>query len=219
MADDGDETYSIMFSSLKHPARRKILRMLSERSLTFSELLDELGISSSHLTYHLENLGELVTKLENGKYKLSSFGNASVDAMKGVEDVPDYRSSKFLSLPFKWKALMAGFMIAVVILASFSAVQYFSLGQIAGDYDSLKNDLLSAQEQNEQLLSWSSNPDKAITFLRDVVQIDFSRYKASLISNTIEYRTDLGGVVEEILKYSLTSTDVKVDALLLMCQD
>jgi DNA-binding transcriptional ArsR family regulator len=73
MPDSNEEIYSIMFSSLKHPARRKILRMLSERSMTFSQLLEELGVSSSHLTYHLENLGELVTKTENGKYKLSTF--------------------------------------------------------------------------------------------------------------------------------------------------
>jgi predicted transcriptional regulator len=56
--------------------------MLSERSMTFSQLLEELGVSSSHLTYHLENLGELVTKTENGKYKLSTFGAASVETMK-----------------------------------------------------------------------------------------------------------------------------------------
>ena len=67
-----DETYSTMFSSLKHPARRKILRMLAEKPKTFSQILDELGISSSHLTYHLENLGELVSKIENGVFKSMS---------------------------------------------------------------------------------------------------------------------------------------------------
>ena len=71
MSDSEEETYSTMFSSLRHPARRKILRMLSEKSMTFSEILDHLEIPSSHLTYHLENLGELVVKKEDGKYKLS----------------------------------------------------------------------------------------------------------------------------------------------------
>ena len=66
MSGSEEEIYSIMFSSLKHPARRKILRMLAEESMTVSQLLEELGISSSHLTYHLENLGELVSKEENG---------------------------------------------------------------------------------------------------------------------------------------------------------
>jgi hypothetical protein len=40
------------------------------------------------LTYHLESLGELVSKMEDGRYKLSSFGEASVITMKGVEETP-----------------------------------------------------------------------------------------------------------------------------------
>ena len=68
MSGSEEEIYSVMFSSLRHPARRKILRMLSERKVTYSKMLEELAIPSSHLTYHLENLGELVTKDENGRY-------------------------------------------------------------------------------------------------------------------------------------------------------
>ena len=73
-----DEIYSIMFSSLKHPVRRKILRMLGIKPLTFMEMVEQLGVSSSHLTYHLESLGELVSKMDNGQYKLSTFGLATV---------------------------------------------------------------------------------------------------------------------------------------------
>jgi len=58
MASSEDEIYSIMFTSLKHPVRRKILRMLSNKPMTFMEMVENLGVSTSHLTYHLENLGE-----------------------------------------------------------------------------------------------------------------------------------------------------------------
>ena len=34
-----EEIYSVMFSSLRHPVRRKILRMLSERKVTYSQIL------------------------------------------------------------------------------------------------------------------------------------------------------------------------------------
>ena len=51
------------------------------------EMVEELGISSPNLTYHLESLGELVSKMENDKYKLSSFGVATINAMKGIEEV------------------------------------------------------------------------------------------------------------------------------------
>ncbi len=98
MSDSGEETYSIMFTSLKHPARRKILRMLAEKPKNFSRILEELGISSSHLTYHLENLGELVTKMDDGKYRLSAFGKAAVLTMKGVEETPDIKPKHIFSL-------------------------------------------------------------------------------------------------------------------------
>ena len=88
MAISEDEIYSIMFTSLKHPVRRKILRMLATKPMTFMEMVENLGVSTSHLTYHLESLGELVSKLDNGQYKLSTFGLATVGAMNGVEEAP-----------------------------------------------------------------------------------------------------------------------------------
>ncbi len=48
MSGSEEETYSIMFSSLRHPARRKILRLLSERKMTFSQMLDENLQSPAH---------------------------------------------------------------------------------------------------------------------------------------------------------------------------
>ena len=72
MSDSKEEIYSTMFSSLKHPARRKILRVLSDKPLTFTEMLELLGISSSNLTYHLESLGELITQ-ENGVIQVINF--------------------------------------------------------------------------------------------------------------------------------------------------
>jgi DNA-binding transcriptional ArsR family regulator len=57
VSDGQEEIYSIMFSSLKHPARRKILRILADKPLTFSEMLEILGVSSSNLTYPPRQLG------------------------------------------------------------------------------------------------------------------------------------------------------------------
>ena len=207
MPDPEEEIYSIMFSSLKHPARRKILRMLADRSMTFSQMLDALGVSSSHLTYHLENLGELVSKAENGEYRLSTFGSASVDTMKIVEEAPAVRSKMGLPLSLKWRSLLAILVIAVVVLASFSYVEYASLSQLSDDHELLKS-------RYEQLLSWSASTDTAITFLQDVVQIDTDEYHATLLSDTVEHRTDLGGIVEEVLRYSLINSESQIDVIL-----
>jgi len=82
------ETYSLIFSSLKHPLRRRILRMLAQEPLAFSEILDTLSIDSGHLSYHLESLGDLIMHTPDGKYRLSSAGVATVKLMSGVEETP-----------------------------------------------------------------------------------------------------------------------------------
>jgi DNA-binding transcriptional ArsR family regulator len=204
MADAKEEIYSIMFSSLKHPARRKILRILSEKPLTFSEMLDLLGVSSSNLTYHLESLGELISQ-ENGIYKLSTFGSAAVGTMKIVEEAPEVQPKK-RSMSLKWKTALAILLIGIVVLASVSVLSLNMLNQTTSQRDSL-------QSKYNQLLSWSATTNKAITFLQQVTEIDTSHYQATLLSNTVEQRSDLGGALEQIMTYSLTSSDSKMDVV------
>jgi hypothetical protein len=214
MPDPEEEIYSTIFSSLKHPQRRKILRMLSATSMSFSELLEELNISSSHLTYHLENLGELVVKSENGKYRLSSFGEASVATMRGVEEAPTIPKRHFTSFSPKWKTFFAALIIATVLFASISTIQYAFMTHLYSDQARLQADLDKIQAENQQLLTWSSPTDKVLRFLRDVVKLDMTKYKATMLSDTVEYRSELGGVVEELVKYTLTSNESRVDVAL-----
>jgi DNA-binding transcriptional ArsR family regulator len=91
-----EDTYSMIFASLKHPIRRKILRILSNDPESFSDLQKQFKIESSHLTYHLEGLGNLLYKTEDGKYALSSLGEAAVSMMKHTEEPPETPSH----LPF-----------------------------------------------------------------------------------------------------------------------
>jgi DNA-binding transcriptional ArsR family regulator len=86
MSVSEEDTYSMIFTSLKHPIRRGILRILSGNPQSFSDLQRLLKIESSHLTYHLEGLGNLLVKTEEGKYALSSLGEAAVSTMKHVEE-------------------------------------------------------------------------------------------------------------------------------------
>src|SRR5271157_3773865 len=84
-----EETYSSVFTSLRHPIRRKILRTLSAGPQSFSDLQRTVGIESSHLTYHLEGLTSLLAKTEHGEYALSSLGRIAVSTMKQVEEPPN----------------------------------------------------------------------------------------------------------------------------------
>ena len=202
MAISEEEIYSIMFTSLKHPVRRKILRMLGNKPLTFMEMVEELGVSTSHLTYHLESLGELVSKMDDSRYKLSTFGLATVSAMNGVEEVPHIEPNR-RKLSFKWKAAFAALMVVALVLSSMAAVQYFSINQLSNSKQSLS-------AENQQLLSWGIGTDKVSTFLQNMTQIDVQNYTISLDSDTVTYRTDFNAA-EEVIKYSLTSPTSNLD--------
>jgi DNA-binding transcriptional ArsR family regulator len=86
MSSSEEDSYSMVFTSLKHPIRRKILRILSSEAQTFSDLQKQFKIESSHLTYHIDGLGNLLYKTEDGKYALSSLGEAAVSMMRNVEE-------------------------------------------------------------------------------------------------------------------------------------
>jgi hypothetical protein len=191
-----DEIYSTMFTSLKHPVRRKILRMLGNKPMTFMEMVEELGVSSPNLTYHLESLGELISKMDNDQYKLSSFGVATVDAMKGIEDVKT--EPKRRSGAFKWQVFSAALIIAVLLLASFAALQYNSIIELSSAQHSLSS-------QIQRLQTYGAGSDKVLSFFKNVTKLDTTIYTVSLDDNEVVWRTDIGGLSEENLKYSLKS--------------
>jgi len=174
--------------------------------MTFSGMLEELGVSSSHLTYYLESLGELLVKAEDGVYKLSNFGEASVNTMRTVEEAPAIQEKRRFLSPMRGKSILGLLTAAILILASFSYLQFNSLNQLSAEHNEL-------ELKYDQLLSWSAGANNAISFLRDVVQIDVEKYQATLLSNTVEQRANLGGVVEQILRYSLTTSESKIDVV------
>jgi hypothetical protein len=147
-----------------------------------------------------------VSRQEDGAYRLSTFGAASGDTIKVVEEAPAVRSKHGFPLSLRWRSLLGILVIAVVLLSGMSYVQYASLNQLSSKHE--------LESRYEQLLSWSASADDAITFLQDVIQIDVASYHATLLSDTVEQRTDLGGVVEEILRYSLTNSESKIDVIL-----
>ncbi|HUS77892.1 MAG TPA: winged helix-turn-helix domain-containing protein [Patescibacteria group bacterium] len=114
MSENNEEVYTTIFNALRHGVRRRILRMLSEGSLGFTTLYETLGISSSHLTYHLDALRELVSK-NDSKYKLSVFGEAAVGMMNGIEEPP--RPMSLVQGGDRFK-VVAGFLVIVLLAMS-----------------------------------------------------------------------------------------------------
>jgi len=115
MSISEEDTYSMIFSSLKHPIRRRILRILSMKPESFSDLQKQLNLESSHLTYHIDGLGRLLLKIDVGKYSLSSLGEAAVSTMNHVEAPPARTMMSWMDGEHrKWKAL------SLVVLIAFS---------------------------------------------------------------------------------------------------
>lgn len=94
--DQEEDTYTVIFSSLKHPVRRKILRTLNESSLTYTELLRSLELETRSLNYHLNSLRDLLLK-KNEKYGLSYQGKAAINLIANVEEpVKNHREEIYL---------------------------------------------------------------------------------------------------------------------------
>ncbi len=191
MSDLEEEIYSTMFTSLKHSIRRKILRMLSKRSRNFSEMLKDLGISSSHLTYHLENLGELVSKTDDGKYRLSKFGEAAVGTMSEVEEVRN--KERFWSLPIKWKSFFVLLTIGLVVLAGVSYNQNWSLNRLSTEYEQLSAENQRVNESNLLLESKYNETLEGLDYLGQLyneTMNDFNYLLQQASTGTIYIRAD-----------------------------
>jgi DNA-binding transcriptional ArsR family regulator len=119
-----EETYSLIYTSLKHPIRRRILRMLMDKHLTFSEILEAVGIDSGHLNYHLDNLGDLITRSQEGKYQLSSIGSAAVKLMGGVEEHSLELSKSKLKPSRIFAKIYPLLLCGLLILASLYFINY-----------------------------------------------------------------------------------------------
>ena len=92
MSGSEEDPYSQIFSSLKHPTRRLLLRSLKERpSKRFSKLQSELVIDSPTLSYHLDALRGLVEKNGEG-YSLTELGAAAYNLMGRVEETKKRRT-------------------------------------------------------------------------------------------------------------------------------
>ena len=99
-----EDTYSTIFAALKHPIRRRILRMLSEKPSSFTEILNMLSINSAQLSFHVKSLRELTTQTESDKYALSVFGKAACSLMGKVEETATRIPGKMIE--FKWALIV-----------------------------------------------------------------------------------------------------------------
>jgi cell division protein FtsB len=124
--------------------------MLSVEPMTFTNVLNTLGVESSHLTYHLDSLGVLISKTDSGKYRLSTFGQAAVSMMGWVEEASTIEF-KPVTLTTKWKAV---FVLLVIGIAVFSGVyysQYQVLSGLSMEYAELSEEFTQTKAEYTQI--------------------------------------------------------------------
>ena len=155
--------------------------------------------------------------MDDGRYKLSPLGDAAVCTMRGVEEPPAAQQQR-IKMPLSWKTIFGVLMIGIIVSSALSVSQYMAFNELSldyqqasEDYEALQTDYEQLSLENQRLISWGASPTTAVAFLRDVVYFDLTKYASTLESATVEYRAELGGIVEEIMKWSLTYDSSKVD--------
>ena len=168
---EGDP-YKSIFSALRHPIRRKILRLLGNRGANHSELLAGLGIEKGHLNYHLRTMEPLIKRSEEGTYDLSNYGRTAIRTMGEIEGVDKTEKiGLFKGLPIKTLILTGLILICLVGLVG----QQVTISDLKSDISGLLAEIealrfdLSFYSQASQTFSTSEtlNPDY---FLLQVVE-------------------------------------------------
>ena len=155
-----EDTYSIIFSALKHPSRRKIIRILDEGSSTYTELQNELGVETGYLNYYLESLDGLISKTAEGRYCLSELGRSALGLVRQVEE-PSTR-------PASRKVQVLGYKVPLDLLV-FSDVAVLALSSLGLAYS-----IRGLSNTNKNALGWAilearGSYRESINLVKDVI--------------------------------------------------
>lgn len=83
-----EKKVSKLFIILSHETRRAILFLLFEKKeLSFSDLMNELGLDTGKMSFHLRNLKLFVEQTPSGKYRLNSFGQSAIRLIRDTESM------------------------------------------------------------------------------------------------------------------------------------
>jgi uncharacterized RDD family membrane protein YckC/DNA-binding HxlR family transcriptional regulator len=122
MAVDQENVTKIL-STLSHPIRRQILKVLSEKEeCSFTDLMNALKIDTGKLSFHLKNLEAFLEQTPTNKYRLSKAGENAIVLIRDLEawSVETELTKESTSLPlarFKERtiAFLIDFAIAFVL--------------------------------------------------------------------------------------------------------
>lgn len=146
---------------LSDPTRRSILELLAERdALSYTDVMTLLQITNTgRLNYHLKALGNLLSKDEGGKYRLTEQGRQAAGLLKTF---PERVQPEQKLTGLKVALAVVLILLGLLIIVSFSYLLLGSFGTISAG--TTAHGALSAQviPQNTTvyLTSWAATADR-----------------------------------------------------------
>lgn len=185
VSDEEEETYTLVSTALKHPIRRRILRMLGEGPLTFTEMQEPLKINSAHLSYHLNAMRELLNQTESGEYFLSTFGEATLSLMHWVEGTEEIRP-----IIQRRKKMGLGFalLVSMLIVAGIPTATHLIINPVGFPIGAFTVESLTPSDYTVTVENNSFALSLDTAFVNDQGQVQISKREV-LCSTKVEIRT------------------------------
>lgn len=127
-----ENLFTTVFSELKHPIRREIVKFIGMSRKNYTEILEKLNIDKGKLNFHLRNLKNLVHHDTDGLYELTELGKSSLDLIEKIESFKGIKSEQrwmnasvaitYLALFSGVLTLMSPFVNYFVLLTGVSAI-------------------------------------------------------------------------------------------------
>ena len=139
MAKSNCEIETVIFQALSHPMRRTILTILdsSGNGLLYTDLINELELSTGKLNYHLEQLEGLIEKNKEHRYVLTSLGKKALNQLRQLKSEVTVEDEKYLKIagnsqraslePTIKSFIVIGIMASIVVIAVLAVVSYVAI--------------------------------------------------------------------------------------------
>jgi hypothetical protein len=149
--------WSSLHKILTDTTRRSILELLSEKqTLSYTEIMTLLQVTNTgRLNYHLKALGNLVSKDDDGKYRLTERGQLAVSLLKTFpERAPEEKKLSMLKVTVAIVLILVG-----ILLISNVSIGFLGLSGTASSTSSehaSMSSLAIPQNTTISLTSWHS---------------------------------------------------------------
>jgi hypothetical protein len=125
----------ILHKILKDSTRREIILLLDEKgSLSYTDILEEVGIDSTGLlNYHLRVMGDLISKDQEGNYSLTEDGKLALRLLSETSQESGLQRENGWEKRF-WKAMILFSIGSLIITVT---IYYIGLISLSSLYQSL----------------------------------------------------------------------------------